>query len=64
MPQPTFIDFLKGGLELNFTVAVDFTGSNGTPTQPSSLHYINPAAPNQYQTAILAVGSIVQDYDA
>ena len=59
-----FMDFLKGGLELNFVVAVDFTGSNGDPRQPSSLHFINPMAPNQYQNAIMTVGAVIQDYDA
>lgn len=58
------MDFLKGGLELNFVVAVDFTGSNGDPRQPSSLHFINPMAPNQYQNAIMTVGTVIQDYDA
>jgi len=24
------------------TVALDFTGSNGVPTSPSSLHYMGP----------------------
>ncbi len=49
--------------ELNFTVAVDFTASNGDPKSPQSLHYINAYQPNQYARAIQAVGEIVQDYD-
>jgi hypothetical protein len=27
--EVSFIEYLKSGLEMNFTVAVDFTGSNG-----------------------------------
>ena len=47
-----------------FTVAVDFTASNGNPSQPSSLHYVNPfGGNNQYTAAIQAVGEIIQDYD-
>lgn len=47
-----------------FTVAIDFTASNGNPSQPNSLHYINPyGGPNQYTMAIQAVGEIIQDYD-
>ena len=62
--QPTFLDFISGGTELSFTVAIDFTASNGSPQDPRSLHYNDPTgAPNQYVTAIRAVGSIVQDYD-
>ena len=45
------------------SVAIDFTVSNGIPTQPSSLHYLNQYVPNQYQKAIMAVGSILLNYD-
>ena len=62
--QPTFLDFISGGTELSFTVAIDFTASNGNPQDPRSLHYNDPSgAPNQYITAIRSVGAIVQDYD-
>uniref|UniRef100_A0A914E6U1 C2 domain-containing protein n=1 Tax=Acrobeloides nanus TaxID=290746 RepID=A0A914E6U1_9BILA len=52
-----------GGLQLDFTVAVDFTASNGTVTDPRSLHYINPHQPNQYEMAIRAVLDICQFYN-
>lgn len=58
-----FIEHLRGGLELNFSVAVDFTGSNGDPKQSTSLHFLNPHAPNSYETAMWAVGSVIADYD-
>ena len=29
-------------------IAVDFTGSNGDPKSPNSLHYNNPNQMNQY----------------
>jgi len=62
---PSFLDFVKGGTQVNFTLAIDFTGSNGNPHQSSSLHYRDPTGrPNQYQTAILSVGEIIQDYDS
>ena len=48
---------------LSLQVAVDFTGSNGDPSTPTSLHYINPAVANDYQKAILSVGTVIQDYD-
>ncbi len=58
------MDYLKGGLELNLSIAIDFTGSNGIPTHPNSLHYVmNPMQPNQYQQAILAVSKILINYD-
>jgi len=63
--NPTFLEYIQGGLQLNFTVAIDFTGSNGAPSHPKSLHYRDPTgAPNQYVTAIQAIGEIIQDYDS
>ena len=62
---PTFLDFISNGTELSFTVAVDFTASNGNPQDSRSLHFIDPSgAPNQYVAAIKAVGEIIQDYDS
>lgn len=64
--QHSFLDYIQnGGTEMSFTVAVDFTASNGNPSSPTSLHYLNPyGAPNQYAAAIQAVGEIIQDYDS
>ena len=61
--EPTFLDYIKEGLQIHFTVAVDFTASNGDPRTPSSLHYWDPSSDNQYSAAIRAVGEIIQDYD-
>lgn len=63
--QPTFIEYLQGGVTMNFSVAVDFTASNGDPRNPQSLHYFDPhrGGENQYTTAIRSVGEIIQDYD-
>uniref|UniRef100_A0AAQ5WY94 C2 domain-containing protein n=1 Tax=Amphiprion ocellaris TaxID=80972 RepID=A0AAQ5WY94_AMPOC len=60
----TFVDFIRGGTQLNFTVAIDFTASNGNPSQPTSLHYMSPYQMNAYAMALKAVGEIVQDYDS
>jgi hypothetical protein len=64
MYMPTFFDYLRGGLQLNLTIAIDFTGSNGMPSHPSSLHYNNPSQPNQYQQAIYAIAPILLNYDS
>uniref|UniRef100_A0A8C1U5W9 Copine III n=1 Tax=Cyprinus carpio TaxID=7962 RepID=A0A8C1U5W9_CYPCA len=50
--------------QLNFTVGIDFTGSNGDPRSPDSLHYISPQGVNEYLSAIWSVGLVVQDYDS
>ncbi|XP_002128214.2 copine-3 isoform X1 [Ciona intestinalis] len=60
----TFLDFILGGCQINFTVAIDFTGSNGDPRNPQSLHFMNPSQPNQYLQALRSVGAVCQDYDS
>jgi hypothetical protein len=61
--QASFLDYIQGGTSMNFSVAVDFTASNGNPRDPRSLHYMAPGQDNQYITAIKSVGAIVEDYD-
>jgi hypothetical protein len=61
---PSFVDYLRGGLELNMIVAIDFTGSNGVPRFPDSLHFMSPNAPNQYQLAIASIAQILLNYDS
>ncbi|KAL3819648.1 hypothetical protein ACJIZ3_005553 [Penstemon smallii] len=61
----SFLDYISSGFELNFMVAVDFTASNGNPTSPNSLHYIDPSYRlNAYQQAIMEVGEVIQFYDS
>ncbi|KAK8764365.1 hypothetical protein V5799_033022, partial [Amblyomma americanum] len=62
--QATFLDYIRGGMQMHFTVAVDFTASNGDPRDPASLHFLDPVHPNAYATAIRAVGEVVQEYDS
>ncbi|EAX98720.1 Copine family protein [Trichomonas vaginalis G3] len=62
--RPTFLDYIRSGLQLNLITAIDYTASNGDPRTPNSLHYINPSMPNQYETCIWSVGSIVCPYDS
>ncbi|XP_044531226.1 copine-5 [Gracilinanus agilis] len=50
--------------QINFTVAIDFTASNGNPSQSTSLHYMSPYQLNAYALALTAVGEIIQDYDS
>ena len=60
--EPSFLDYITGGTEVNFMVAVDFTASNRPQNDPSSLHYISQY-PNQYQQAIQRVGDVLEFYD-
>lgn len=52
-----------GGCQINFTVGIDFTASNGDPRNPSSLHHISPTSPSEYLMALTEVGEVCQDYD-
>ncbi|EGT41955.1 CBN-NRA-1 protein [Caenorhabditis brenneri] len=62
--EPTFLDFISGGTQLDFAVAVDFTASNGAPKNSSSLHYMSADRPNQYELALRSVLSICQHYNS
>ena len=62
--RPTFLDYLNAGAEISFIVGVDYTGSNGDPRQPNSLHYLHPGgALTAYEQAISGVGRVLELYD-
>ena len=46
------IKLIKSGLNLDLSIAIDFTGSNGFPYFPFSLHYIENGFVNNYEKAI------------
>ena len=58
----SFIDYLRGGMQISLSLAIDFTASNEPPTNPKSLHYLS-SYNNQYELAIKACGEIVAYYD-
>jgi hypothetical protein len=62
----TFYDYVRGGIQLNLIVAIDFTASNRDPREPLSLHYMSPNGDsmNQYEQCIRAVGEILCPYDS
>ena len=60
----SFVDYIQHGTSMNFSVAIDFTASNGNPSDHRSLHYMQPGfVDNQYTAAIRSVGNIIEDYD-
>ena len=59
---PTFIEYLRSGMNINLTIGIDFTGSNGTYTDPRSLHYLDGGM-NDYEKAIRSCGDILAYYD-
>lgn len=62
--KPTFADYVSGGCAINVTVAIDFTGSNGDPRKPGTLHYMDKNSKNDYEKAISAVLGILKQFDA
>jgi hypothetical protein len=37
----SFLDYIFGGCEIGVHVGIDYTLSNGYPTDPNSLHFLN-----------------------
>lgn len=61
----TFVDYIKGGCEISLSVAIDFTGSNGDPRKPGTLHYRHPDGQlNDYEKAMKSIGTILAKYDS
>ncbi len=54
----------KYNLNINLSIAIDFTNSNGDPSEYSSLHYKNSKTPNPYKKAIYSIGKIIGEYDS
>lgn len=70
---PSFLDYISGnGTQLHFAVAIDFTASNGHPSDSRSLHALHQKRspedaqenPNGYEIALRAVGDIIAQYDS
>jgi hypothetical protein len=64
--RPSFLDYIRGGLDVSLMVAVDGTQSNGKVALASSLHYRDPSGrvKNPYQRAIISVGGVLEAYDS
>uniref|UniRef100_A0A8C7EHA5 Copine 8 n=1 Tax=Nothoprocta perdicaria TaxID=30464 RepID=A0A8C7EHA5_NOTPE len=57
--EVSFLDYIKGGYVVYLVLVLP-----GNPSQPTSLHYMNPYQLNAYGMALKAVGEIIQDYDS
>jgi len=63
--EVTFVDYIRGGTQMHFAVAIDFTASNGDVRDPRSLHFLEYSGdrPNSYEIALRSVGEIIKSYD-
>lgn len=62
--EVSFLDYILGGTQMHFAVAIDFTASNKAANDPQSLHYISSERPNHYETAVRSIGDIIQHYSS
>nr|CAJ2476277.1 unnamed protein product [Leishmania braziliensis] len=60
----SFLEYVQAGMSINIAFSIDFTGSNGAPSDPRSLHFCSPYHPSSYVRAMLAVSNVVQEYDS
>ena len=59
----SFTKLLKAGLNLDLSIAIDFTGSNGNPKCENSLHYISNGFINNYEKAMRENIKIISMYN-
>ena len=59
----SFLEYVFGGCQIQLAIAVDFTLSNGHPSNRDSLHCADMNK-NEYLQAIRQVGNIIQYYDS
>lgn len=43
LPVKSFFDYIAGGMQMAFSIAIDYTASNGDPSQTGTLHYHDPS---------------------
>uniref|UniRef100_A0A914UZ32 C2 domain-containing protein n=1 Tax=Plectus sambesii TaxID=2011161 RepID=A0A914UZ32_9BILA len=61
IPVRTFLDYIRGGTQIHFTVAVDYSQP---PKLRDNPHNLLTGCENDFQSALRAVGQIIQEYDS
>ena len=61
--ENSFIDYLRQGMNINLTIAIDYTTSNGEVENINSLHYVKNDGLNEYETVMDIIGTILSEYD-
>mmetsp|Transcript_52552 Transcript_52552/g.94325 ORF Transcript_52552/g.94325 Transcript_52552/m.94325 type:complete len:1146 (+) Transcript_52552:68-3505(+) len=60
----SFLDYIRGGLELRLNLGIDFTRSNLGQYNPESSHsMVHKDEDTAYATCIRALGEVIQTYD-
>ncbi|KAL5010525.1 hypothetical protein ScPMuIL_012830 [Solemya velum] len=59
----SLIDYVRGGLQMNLMIAIDFTASNGSVDDKLSLHGMTNPKGNLYLDAMDKMGTILSQYN-
>ena len=62
IPNNFFIDYIKNGVQIKFSVGIDFTNSNGNINDANSLHRIVRGFNDDFEQAIKCFGPIMSHY--
>eukprot|EP00913_Durusdinium_trenchii_P003213 g2971.t1 len=59
----TFLDYVRGGLELRMILGIDFTRSNMDTMNPESLHSLcERGLATAYEDAIVSLGQVLRRF--
>ena len=62
IPNNFFIDYIKNGVQIKFSIGIDFTNSNGNINDANSLHRIVRGFNDEFEQAIKFFGQIMSHY--
>ena len=63
LPKMSISDLIDWGVNLEFTVGIDFSDSNGDHSKPNSLHYLSDESKNDYQKILESLGKLLFKFD-
>ena len=61
-PILRFVGYLRGGMQLKFAIAIDYTASNGHPDEHGSLHSLTDQPSNEYDSTLSLVVPFMLKY--
>ncbi|CAB9510120.1 Nicotinic receptor-associated protein 1 [Seminavis robusta] len=61
-PTTSLSEFMDSGGQIDFSVAIDYTSSNGNPLEPGTLHFQSEETFNDYEETITCIGNAIDKY--
>ena len=63
--RPKFNEYVSAGMvDVDLSVAIDFTSSNGDPRIPGTQHFSRDGLMNDYEESIVAIGETISKYNS